>query len=88
MAHDHDCDLLLAATDAERILELATELESDGRYMFVTCTDLLNHEDSADCERTLHELPVASIDGQQRHSIDLNTVRSVLVLLPAAAVRP
>ena len=79
MTHDHDCDLLLAATDAARILELAAELEAGGRYMFVACTDLLNHMDSADCEHTLDELPMTlSDDGQQRHSIDLNTVRPAL----------
>ena len=70
MAHDHDCDLLLAATDAARILELAAEIEGDGRFMLVTCTDLLNHEDSADCEHTLndfHRWSAAALDYSTRY---------------------
>ena len=30
MAHDHDCDLLLVATDAAQILELTADVEGDG----------------------------------------------------------
>ena len=76
MAHDHDCDLLLAATDAAKVLELAEELEAGGRYMFITCTDLLAHEDEADCEHTLDQLP--SLLGSRQPppgSNSLNTVR-------------
>jgi len=71
MAHDHDCDLLVAATSAAHVLSLASELEAGGQFMLTLCVGLLNHQDDASVDFTLEEY-------QQRFGadkpIDLNQV--------------